>query len=265
MNDSVIIFGGFDFIGFQLCKVYLEEGFDVISVLSETESKEIMEVKSLEIGRNANFNISGEWANSSLIEEVNLIIFDMYSLHLKKDLGKVSMMYDKWLEQTSHIAGKETDLIVLLPIHDCYHQWARKRFEDHVNNLFLIYLPTIYGEWQPEEFAFQQAILRDSGQKSHISICEREFTGDAIYVSNAINAVREILKKRSKGEWLLQNQNENQWKQCASLLSISKEDIKTIPEIRGHLKHIQIEYVDADEVDCQGLKKQKQHTLVHRQ
>lgn len=263
MNDSVIIFGGFDFIGFQLCKKFLEEGFDVISVPSENESKEIMEMKSLELGRNANFNVIEECADSSLMKEVNLIIFDMYSLHLKKDLKKVTKMYDKWLEHTSHTAGRVTDMVVLLPIHDCFHHLARKRPEEQINNLFLIYLPTIYGEWQPEEFSFQQAILMESGQKSDITICEREFIEDAIYVSKAMSAVWNILHNRSKGEWLLRNQNTDHWKQCASLLSITKDDMLPKQEYRELPDHIQIEYIDANEKDCQGLKKQKQHSLFH--
>ncbi|WP_080847263.1 hypothetical protein [Cytobacillus gottheilii] len=264
MNDSVIIYGGFEFMGFHLSKRLLEEGFNVTIVPSDISDEDMLENKRLELGRNANFL---EWEKLIIPakeDEVNLIILDCYSLHLRNDTKKVNEMYDQWLKHASYAAGKETEMIVLLPAQSALDQEyerneKKKSFQVMENKLTIIFLPTIYGEWQPEEFAFQQACLEKLEKKKDIRISDREWQEDAIYVQCAVDAIMEIFHKRTSGEWLIRNKISDLWQHCAAMLSIRKEDIRKIDKQTEFPNHIKIQAIEAAEEKCEGLKKQQHH------
>ncbi|MEW9109094.1 MAG: hypothetical protein AB2374_07075 [Cytobacillus gottheilii] len=269
MNDSVIIYGGFDFIGFHLTKGLLDEGYSISSVRSDLIADDMLENKRLELGRNANFLEWDDLKEPFGSEVPKHIFFDFYSLYLRNDTKRIKEMYGKWIEHAKSAAGADTEITLLLPVQmeinqDICKSEIKEAFKEHENKLCFIFLPTIYGEWQPEEFAFQQACLKKADQAGTLTISGREWQEDAIYVQYTIKAILDIFEKGSSGDWFVRNKIAGQWQHCAALLEIEKEYIRNTEREAKLPEHLHIYEIESDEEKCEGIKKQKQHIVFNR-
>ena len=83
--EQAIVFAAQQFIGFELCKQLLNEGFEVIALEHEMMLDELAEDKWLEIGRNA--NLTYEMINNSLqLNHPSYICFiPLYDLFIQRN------------------------------------------------------------------------------------------------------------------------------------------------------------------------------------
>ncbi|MFP7295779.1 hypothetical protein [Neobacillus niacini] len=228
--DKVVMAGVFDFVNFHVCKALLDKGIEVTGVqIDNEEDHEILVEKRLEIGRNANFTEVSleEILNNSL--EHDTIILSAYDLFMryKEDYllenGKINnlMSLNNWGGQLvilapSQMLTHDFDTKAEIVIDDFIVRTTAQKKDFHV-----LFLPTIYGIWQPETFIFQNSILTEMNRGKPFRGL-REETSDAIYVEDAVHSILEIVEKRPPGRYLLESEKRNQWKLCASFLHINE-------------------------------------------
>lgn len=264
--DKVVIIGVFDFVNFHVCKSLLDKGIVVRGVQLDTKEKENMaSEKRLEIGRNANFaEVSlGDIANqSSANETIVLSVYDLY-MRYKEDY----LLTDHLI---SNIINKNNweNIVILVPsqiLKNVIDSKAEIVIEDFLKRTilpnkhsYLLYLPTVFGPWQPETFIFQSSILTELNRAMPFKGL-REETSDALFVDDVVKAIIEIMEINQPGKYLLQSGKDNQWDSCAALLQLSEQDLnKRILEIKD--KDIIRKIVPSTVPLSVALTKQIEHT-----
>jgi hypothetical protein len=238
--DKVVIVGVFDFANFHVCKALLDKGIEVRGVQIETEENEgIVFEKRLEIGRNANFaevsleDISNQ---SSENETIVLSVYDLYMRH-KEDY----LLNDDRISNLISMCNWE-NIVILVPsqlLKNVIDSKAEVIVEDFLTrtkaqnkDIYLLYLPTIFGPWQPETFLFQSSILTDMNRGKPFKGLREEIS-DALFVEDTVKSIIEIIEKKEPGRYLLQSGKSNQWDLCAALLQINEHGVNNqIEEIK---------------------------------
>lgn len=231
--DKVIVIGIFEFIGFHFCKTVLEEGVEVEGVYFDRKKDALFEEKQLEIGRNANFTMTTyeSWQLETDKDDETVVILNFYDYFIKKN--EKQLFEGNKLRQELVKQGNER-VIFILPIqvleNNKYNHIACQ-IEEMVNAIKKVgktvqtyYLPTVYGPWQLEEFTFQQSFMNEK-EPYHLS--EREYTADALYIDEAIEAIMEHIEKTDE-VILLKSTHANNWEKCASFLGISVEQAESL-------------------------------------
>jgi len=233
--DKAVILGIYGFLSFHACKVLLNRGFEVVGVhLDEMDHSLFIEEKRLEIGRNANFTelTLSEWEHRMDDETSDAtFIFSIYDFYrMNKDCvlqnEKFISSVNKYME-TNH-----TDIVLLLPIQMLNHPVGL--FPDQVKSWGrssrFFYLPCIYGPWQSSDFMFQQTILSKFIEVDIIKN-QREWTGDALFVDDAINTVLELLETEEPlhhfRSYILESGRKNYWTECAAYLQVDLDKADT--------------------------------------
>jgi hypothetical protein len=236
--DKAIIFGGFDFISFHVCITVLNKGLEVKAIHIEEKDKiEYLEEKRLEVGRNANFLEQSlvDWTNKREKDTMKTtLVFSLYDLYMRKieallQNETVTSPIIKYIEQNK----RNTDVVFILPIQMSSRHVMKNelvgflaKVEGLVKNVQLLYLPTIYGPWQPSTFLFQQAIFSKL-QKTDIFPDEREWTKDTLFVDDAMELIFEIIETGIPGGYLLESGRKDYWFQCAKYLNIEANQAKS--------------------------------------
>lgn len=223
--DKVVITGVFDFVNFHLCKVLLDKGVEVRGIQIETEESDILVEKRLEVGRNANFVESsiGEITKDLTGKETLILsIYDLYMCYKENFL----------LNEDFIRKGDWEQLVIFVP-SQLLTDGIAPESSSVINNFFksvmpigkdthLLYLPTIYGPWQPDSFLFQHSIL-SSMNRGRTFRGLREETCDALFVEDAVESIIEIIEDKEPGRYLLESGMKNQWEICASFLGIDEQ------------------------------------------
>ncbi|PLR97622.1 hypothetical protein [Bacillus sp. T33-2] len=224
--DRATIVGVFGFVGYSLCTALLERGIQVKGV-NQTEQNQgaFFEEMRMEIGRNANFSEMSfeQW----LLEGENLeqeapIILSFYDIYMKNS-------EDRLLEQPGIISklkewsGINGNLTLLLPAQlaqfdgktdmppiELFIQSLKESRIQHKE----IYLPTIFGPWQPEEYFFQQLILQEKQKLDAPVLSEKEWTGDAMFIDDAVDSLIKLIEEPETGRFLLKSMETNLWDKC---------------------------------------------------
>jgi hypothetical protein len=236
--DKAIIFGGFDFISFHVCKTVLNKGLEVKAIhIEESDKIQYLEEKRLEVGRNANFLEQSlvEWTNKRENDTMKAtLVFSLYDLYMRKKEAllqneTVTSPIIKYIEQNK----RNTDVVFILPIQMSSRHVTKNKLvgfvakvEGLVKNVQLLYLPTIYGPWQPATFLFQQAISSKL-QKTDIFPDEREWTKDTLFVDDAMELIFEIIETGIPGVYLLESGRKDYWFRCAQYLNIEANQAKS--------------------------------------
>ncbi|MEH7013547.1 hypothetical protein V7087_22525 [Neobacillus niacini] len=238
--DKVVIVGVFDFVNFHICKALLDEGIEVRGVQIESEDTgDILVEKRLEIGRNANFTeISlGDISNDSYENEtIVLSVYDLYMLYKEEYLLNEDMLIN--LISKNHWE----QIVILVPsqlLSNVIESKAELVIDDFIKrtraqnkDIQLLYLPTIFGPWQPDTFMFQHSILTDMNRGNAFKGL-REETGDALFIDDTVKSIIEIIETKEPGRFLLQSGKSNQWDLCAAFLRLNKQGINDrIEEIK---------------------------------
>ena len=213
MSTSVVV-GAFQFIGFHLAKYLLDQGEEVIGIDWEDEFME----KEMEFGRNSNFlyipihrlrhvsvvqpktiYISGYDLKYSCIEDKRTIVQQITAF-----LKTVEINHDS---PVILLLSNEEDRSIFDPLLQVI---------DDNDASKLVYLPTIYGPWQPETMSFEAAIRQKKLQEIEKAIV-KEDRSDAIYISDIMDVVIQIASHQEK-KIQLQSEAPDQWQQCAKQL-----------------------------------------------
>ncbi|MCM3570008.1 hypothetical protein [Neobacillus mesonae] len=251
--DKAAILGIYNFVSFQVCQTLLNKGIEVNGIHIDTKTEQFLDEKRLEIGRNANFteNSFSEWKDSkqkeSNKEKMILSIYDLFML------GEESILHDErvlnpvlqYLDQYKD----EANIIIIAPIQALAESIPSiDRFLEKTrggeDTIQFIYLPAIFGPWQPQVFMFQQAIV-SSIQKGEVSLSDREWTEDALFAEDAAETIVEIIDEGKPGRYLLESGRKGYWQQCAAYLDegllkgMNRESIQiNSPVTRVHVKNI---------------------------
>ena len=241
--DKAIIVGIYEFIGFHLCEVLLQEGIEVYGVnLPMDDSDLVVDEKRLLIGRNSNFQEKDESFLSSLdlTQKDTFIFLDYYSFYMKRQEKKFLEIVHSNLPDEQLVRS-----VTIMPIQECMKE---------INSPYIFYLPTIYGPWQPANFLFHRALYQSN--VSH-TIEDREWTGDAIYVQDAIHSILDFIENKKPASYLLKSNVENQWSKIASILSdqISNINLNSNNEISKDIIVLEVKGHSVKD----GLEKQKRY------
>ncbi|WP_066252111.1 hypothetical protein [Neobacillus drentensis] len=231
--DKAIIFGMFDFVGFHVGKHLLNKGIEVKGIhIENPDNIHFIDEKRLEVGRNANFLEQSliEWSKNEQHEiSRSRLIFSIYDLFmLKKEqilqMEEVTRPIIQFVEENKNKAK----IVFILPIQMLTRTYRGKEIERFlgnvkglVTNIQLLYLPAIYGPWQPSAFLFQQAIASKYKNVNLITDV-REWTNDCLFVDDAIESMLEIIESGRPGSYLIESGNEDHWDRCAEYLNIDE-------------------------------------------
>lgn len=261
--ECAAILGVYEYLGYSLCQYMLDKGIEVEGIhFGKRQEHYFIEEKRLEIGRNANFSeiIFQDWNASSLGD----ILF--ISLYEEESLKKVFI--EKLMKKVENINLNNQRIILILPaylakkhiVNEGWQQNLISFFEKKQCIVVEVYLPTIYGPWQPEEFFFQQALHFEAGENEMIQLGDWEWTHDAIYSEDAVNMIMKTVEAQKKGKFFLTSGENNQWLNCAKVLLGNRLEHHVrksygVPEIK---ETIQILKVKKNEDITKGLLKQKE-------
>jgi len=268
--DKAIIFGIYNFISFHACKTLLNKGVEVIGIqIDESDKSSFFEEKRLEVGRNANFSERSlsEWENRREEETAQttliLSIYDLYMLNKETILQKekIAGAIIQFMRENKN----NTNVAFILPIQMLKAEQEKTigAFLEQVKgcgkNTQMFYLPAIYGPWQPPVFLFQQAILA-TFQKSEILKDEKEWTGDILYVDDAIETLIKTVETGNPGGFMLESGKKDYWAECAAYLQI---DEKIVLVNRNELLQVgnQIDIVSVKNITpiADSILKQMEH------
>ncbi|MBT2694294.1 hypothetical protein [Bacillus sp. ISL-55] len=265
--ERATILGIYDFIGYSLCRHMLDLGVEIDGIhLSGNIDDYFTEEKRLEIGRNANFSeISLEdWEAEQAEGFLFVTLFEsLQTRDGKKDFLKalISKLEDRHL--------KKLPTAVILPAYFAEENMEFREEETKIstiiNNrkstLLTIYLPTIYGPWQPEACFFQQAISHSSGNGSRLpDVSKWEWKHDCLYIDDAVKSIKEMAESGQQGQYLLASGEQDRWLQCAEeLLGQDAAKLRNEVAAPGIKAAIQVRTIGQNEQISKGLSRQKEH------
>lgn len=262
--ESAVILGVYDFIGYSLCRSLLDNGVEIEGVHIAGDSF-FTEEKRMEIGRNANFSeiTFREWKTSGADD---LMIISLYE-HLNKK-EKREQFHKDLMGKLENLNRSNQRLVFILPAYLALKQDKSANF-DHDLLRFIekkdfsvleIYVPTIYGPWQPDAYFFQQSLNNLQKGSGTPQLADWEWTHDALFIDDAVNTIIEIAESCKTGKYFLKSGENNQWLKCAEKLlgdqagSILKHNGET-PEIKDFIK---VRLLKSNEKISLGLTKQKE-------
>ncbi|MBY0121037.1 hypothetical protein [Bacillus sp. S/N-304-OC-R1] len=268
--DRAVIFGAFQFIGYQFCRSLLEQGLEVIGIHSSDDDIDAyLSEKRLEIGRNANFNERSptQWMDEEEFNGRTIILFDYYETdinNLQASITKNCLIEEFLNKNREKIDNMDTKIVSLFPIQ--FFVQLNDRIEQANSNYsHRFFLPTIYGPWQPNTFLFQQSLLKTIFPDQHIVTNECEWIHDTLYIEDIVDPIIELTENNCPQTWILKSETVNHWGKCADYLSIPIEVIEKVQHkeiVNGRMVNNTI--VKSCTHFTEGLEKQKrQIRLLH--
>jgi hypothetical protein len=271
--DKAVIINVFDFVSFHVCKTMLNKGIEVNGVKMENSEnrRNNKEEKSLEIGRNANFKECSleDWLKHSP-ERGTITLMSLYDLYMTNNertilesSGMESII--EHLKKSNDMSGMITMLIPSQLLSSELSSPAEVMMENFLNilkklnlNIQYIYLPTIFGPWQPSTFVFQHSILSKLNKNEDFDVF-REATRDALFVNDTVDSLMEIMESKKQGSYLLESGKENQWTLCAEFLKIEERLLKVQKNQDFKKSHTKV-LVKEGTLYSDGLQEQINHT-----
>ncbi|GAE45740.1 hypothetical protein JCM21738_2579 [Mesobacillus boroniphilus JCM 21738] len=180
----------------------------------------------------------------------------------------VMSLLDALLRRLENRHLKELPTAIILPAffaeENMNFRESETKFNRYINNrestLLTIYLPTIYGPWQPEECFFQQAIAHSSNNGRKVpDIRKWEWTHDCLYIDDAVKMIMEMAESGQQGQYILASGEQDKWLQCARELlgentALLRNEVEA-PVIRDS---IQVRTVSQNEQISKALRRQKE-------
>lgn len=265
--DRAVIIGVYEYVGFQFCCSLLEQGFEVIGISFDHSDRDgYLSEKRLEIGRNANFyeRTLSEWINEEEINSQTFILIDYFDFIINnhKELIKNNNLIEKFLNQNQEkILKTNSKVVSLFPMQ--LHMQPNETGERILTSTHSgqqIFLPTIYGPWQPNTFLFQQYLLKAINPDHTISENNYEWVHDTLYIEDIVDPILKIAEQNTEKQWVLESDISDHWKKCAEYLSIPSTQIEKIEwtNLPEHTK------INKTIIKCltpltEGLEKQKRH------
>jgi hypothetical protein len=255
-----IVLAAREFLGFEICKALLEEGNSVYAFDYGDWKSGVFEEKWLEIGRNANLTYASILEAAAIKEKVTCYIplfdyltrIDEESIYfIKKDLIRfIKKMQDNIESYVLIVPSqllnnhREEHEMIYLILQDCLDIMKEQNWQ-------VVYVPTLFGPWQPEGYLFQQLI---SEEKRDQFLDDPE---DAIFITDAVNTLmKDIRGGAFKTHYLLKSEKEGNWLTCLETLKGSfKEDTIKSEKNYSDIKVIKVdETLDPSEVFARQRK-----------
>lgn len=227
--DRAILFGTFEFLGYSLCKALLDDGIQVNGFSIKGLEDSFIDEKRMEIGRNANFIENQIELEGKGNEDKIPFIISVYDLFYRNN--EQAIMENKFFcDLIRKLKPKDCSVSLLLP--EQYFLDSGEHYEP-IDQLigFLdknghsyqeIYLPALYGPWQPKEYFFQQLFSYIRKPIKFPTINNRESLTDAIYIDDAAQAVRKILGEERV---MIKSGIENSWFTCLDTIMLDIENL----------------------------------------
>ncbi|WP_433748890.1 hypothetical protein [Falsibacillus pallidus] len=209
MNHAIVFSAG-GFIGFSLCRELLNRGYNVLAI-EHTETMQISdESKWMEFGRNANFNFSSleDW-NGEGKEPFFCFIpyYDFLGEGYEERAGGIRekiIQNKSWFDKSIH----QTMILRFISESRVDQDALPNEIPIPHSNLFL---PTVFGPWQPKEFAYHKLLL-DEREGLESTIDYQEPLKDAFFVDDiAAGIIDHAEKEGKKASLLLTTGEEGRW------------------------------------------------------
>ncbi len=217
MLENAIVVGTFSFVGFHLSKNLLEDGLTVfgIDIQNHQESEELIEEKRMDIGRNSNFHYFKQQDIENWQSEISLgvdtIFFSIDLSYNQEDITfvekylyetieyckchSIKLIYLSTTEIVSHGEDEVNEESKISPVTKRGELYSRlesiiKEENSKQNFRYIVLrLPTLYGPWQPESFAYQQILRLIETGKQGTWVMD-EYIGDVLYIDDAVVAIK---------------------------------------------------------------------------
>ncbi len=258
MQTSIVI-GAFQFVGFHIAKYLLDQGEEVLGIDWEDRSNGNVIEKEMEIGRNSNFLYIPvhKLRYISVIQPKTIYVscYD-FSKSLMEDKQAVIQDIAAFLKELQ--ANQNAQVIILLPIEENRHDYhSILQVAEENDSAKLVFLPTIYGPWQPETMSFEATIRQKELSEIERAI-KAEDRSDALYISDIIQTLVKIASHHEQ-KITLQSEKADQWLQCAKLLW--KEDFiqPYLTSISSRTDQGFIYKVENKTAPAEGVALQKRH------
>ncbi|WP_114743988.1 hypothetical protein [Falsibacillus pallidus] len=206
MNHAIVFSAG-GFIGFSLCRELLNRGYNVLAI-EHNETMQISEEnKWMEFGRNANFNVSSleDWEGG--LKEPFFCFIPYYDFLGERYEGRTSEIKKKIIQNKSWFDKSVHQTMILRFISESRIEQDALLNEIPIphSNLFL---PTVFGPWQPKEFAFHK-LLSEEREGLESTIDYKEPLKDAFYVDDLAAGVIDYAEKKGDKASLVLSTGEN--------------------------------------------------------
>ncbi|MBT2678196.1 NAD(P)-dependent oxidoreductase [Bacillus sp. ISL-35] len=264
--ERATIVGVYDFVGYSLCRHLLDMGIEVAGIHPAGEKEDdYTEEKRLEIGRNANFSEINlvEWQGEEGVDSLFVTLFEAF-LHQDRTAEDLEMILSKL--EARHC--KKLRTVLLLPAYLAQENVKMEKTESGLDqflnraksSVLVIYLPTIYGPWQPEKCFFQKAMNHTSRERGEIpEIDPWEWTKDCLYIDDAVNCIRKMAESGEQGQYILTSGQPDSWKECARELLGQDFAVPESRFVKSKVKEsIKVKKVGKNEQVRRGLGKQRE-------
>lgn len=225
--DKAVVLGAFGFLGYSFSKALLDEGVEVTAQWVDGYIKPYIEEQRLEIGRNANFIETEDknWIHEERIDQKKIpVIIPVYDFYIQKTERVLFEELDLF-NMLSSLSSENFTVALLLPEQCIYEKDNSSSLVVELKQLLNekgfsyqeIFLPTLFGPWQPDEYFFQQLISLGKGEGFTPMLNSRESLSDAIFIDDATSVVMELISQRT-GKYVVRSANINNWDECLERL-----------------------------------------------
>jgi nucleoside-diphosphate-sugar epimerase len=264
--ERATILGIYDFIGYSLCRYLLDLGTEVVGIHPAVKIEDYFtEEKRLEIGRNANFTEIGlqDWKEEAAEGFLFVALFEALQGQ-EGTKGSLEAIFSKL--ESRYL--KKLPTAVILPAYYAHENGRMKEvgakistlIHSHESTMLTIYLPAIYGPWQPEKFYFQQAMICASKGGKIPAISDWEWTHDCLYIEDAVKTIKEMAESGQQGHYILSSGEQDRWLQCAEeLVGLDPVILRKEMEKPVLKRSIQVRTIRKNEQISKGLIRQKEH------
>ncbi|MGW8425954.1 hypothetical protein ACWGJQ_10710 [Peribacillus simplex] len=222
MQTNIVI-GTYRFVGFYVTQYFLNQGKEVIGIdwADSEASHYIMEEKELEIGRNSNYIYFPINKLQLLdISQQDTVFISLYDIQSGK-LDKIDFLIGEivsFIEKFKNGKDETPNFVLFMPIEKdvSVFQSILSSIRE-IDSTKIIFLPTIYGPWQSEGMSFEAGI-NQLGQSDINAAIAAEYTGDALYITDLVNALEAVLTSSSDRDIQLCSSIDDHWNKCAELI-----------------------------------------------
>ncbi|MFJ7508389.1 hypothetical protein ACIQW7_02740 [Peribacillus simplex] len=264
MQTNIVI-GTYRFVGFYVSQYLLNQGEEVIGIdwANSEASQYIMEEKELEIGRNSNYIYFPINKLKLLdIKQQDTVFISCYDIQSGK-MDKIDFVIGEivsLIEKCKKNGKNETpNFVLFMPIEKDV-----SIFQSILNSIRgmdsakIIFLPTIYGPWQSEGMSFEAGI-NQLGQSDIKAAIAAEYTGDALYITDLVNALEAVLTSSSDRDIQLCSSIDDHWYKCAKLIFDESMDSFTSQSTTTKINKGKIFEVQCNMEPEEGIALQRKH------
>lgn len=263
MQTNIVI-GTYRFVGFYVTQYFLNQGKEVIGIdWDDSEANQyIMEEKELEIGRNSNFIYFPINKLKLLdISQEDTVFISCYDIQSGK-MGKIDFLIGEivsFIEKFKNGKNETPNFVLFMPIEkdvSIFHSILSSIRE--IDSAKIIFLPTIYGPWQSEGMSYEAGI-NQLGQSDIKAAIAAEYTFDALYITDFVNALEAVLTSGSDRDIQLCSSIDDHWNECAKLIFDESMDSFTPQQSTTKINKGTIFEVQCKMEPEEGIALQKKH------